>query len=258
MKYIKILICITILLVCLFTITIKAINYYMPPKELETYEISKRQDDTINVAFIGDSWAFFHHPYDKNLSSKLTKALQHTAKAESYGICGLTSKELYNCFFSNKEMKEFLSKGFDYCIISAGINDTYRKLSKDYYQKSMDHIIKFMLTNNIIPIILEIPNYDINESYRRQTLLRKTIRYISMYLNDTPMDCKQEFREVLNNLISDKYYMDKVYVLRHIEWNSNYQKDLKELYRSDGMHLNQKGYDIIDSCIATYIGLIRQ
>lgn len=79
-----------------------------------------------------------------------------------------------------------------------------------------------------------------------------------MYLNDTPMDCKQEFREVLNNLITDKYNMDKVYVLRHIEWNSNYQKDLKEIYRSDGMHLNQKGYDKIDNCIAIYLGQIRQ
>ena len=37
--------------------------YYAPPKEREPYAIEKNNDDTIRVAYIGDSWAFFHKPF---------------------------------------------------------------------------------------------------------------------------------------------------------------------------------------------------
>jgi len=255
MKYLKTIFCLIILFVC-FIIIQRAIGYYMPPKEQKVYSISKKQNnDTIRIALIGDSWAFFHQPYDRNLSYDLTRRLQRAAKAESHGTCGLTSKELYNRIFEDNEMKEFLSKGFDYCIISAGVNDTYRKLSKDYYKESMDYIIKFMLSNSIKPVILEIPDYNIDEAYKRQTCTRKTIRRISMIINSTPMDCKQEFRSALDKLISDKY-QGKVYVLKYKEWNLNYFKDLTELYRPDGMHLNSKGYEKLDNSIAYCIAQI--
>ena len=97
--------------------------YYAPPKERQPYIIAKHQSDTIRVAYIGDSWAFFHQPYDERLSDSLTSKLHCPAKIYSQGYCGRSSKEIYWYFFDDPEFVSFFSRGYDYCFVSAGIND---------------------------------------------------------------------------------------------------------------------------------------
>jgi hypothetical protein len=117
----------------------------------------------------------------------------------------------------------------------------------------MDGIIQLLLYNNIRPIILEIPDYDIQKAYNWQKSLRKILRDISMHINDTPVDCKQMFREALNELIVEKGYQDQVSIIRYKTWNNHYNDDLKRLYVHDGMHLNDIGYAKLDSIIALEI-----
>ena len=74
-----------------------------------------------------------------------------------------------------------------------------------------------------------------------------------MLINNTEMDCKQQFRDALDKLIAERGYQDKVSIIRYKSWNNNYEKDLKELYISDQLHLNDKGYLILDSVIAKEI-----
>ena len=121
------------------------------------------------------------------------------------------------------------------------------------YKKSMDYIIQFFLYNHIRPIILEIPNYDINKSYTDQSPFQKIIRRISMLVTDTPMDCKQLFRDALDELIREKGYQDKVSIVRYKSWNNDYSNDIKQLYLDDGLHLNEQGYAKLDSAIAKEI-----
>ena len=117
----------------------------------------------------------------------------------------------------------------------------------------MDYIIQFFLYNHIRPIILEIPNYDINKSYTDQSPFQKIIRRISMLVTDTPMDCKQMFRDALDELIREKGYQDKVSIVRYKSWNNDYSNDIKLLYLDDGLHLNEQGYAKLDSAIAKEI-----
>ena len=74
-----------------------------------------------------------------------------------------------------------------------------------------------------------------------------------MIINGTPLDCKQSFRDVLDELINEKDYRDKVSIIRYLSWNNNYHDDLKHLYQGDGMHLNDRGYARLDSVIANEI-----
>ena len=226
-------------------------SYYSPSKERTPYQTTKHDDDTLRIAFIGDSWAFMHKSHSCQLSTMIEKKIHRPVIVKSHGICGLTSKEIYEAFFENNSYKEFMMYGFDYCIISAGINDTYKKMSVNYYKKSMDCIIRFMLANHIRPIILEIPDYNIEKAYERQTSLRKILRQLSMFINDTPLDCKQLFRESLDELIKEKGYEQEINVIRYKEWNANYDEDLKTLYVGDGMHLNEDGYANLDSTITS-------
>ena len=223
--------------------------YYAPPIEREPYHIAKNNDDTIRVAYIGDSWAFFHQPYDKRISDSLSNKLNRPAKVSSLGFCGRSSKEVYRYFFDNPEMITFLSKGYDYCFISVGINDTNRKMSPNYFKQSMACIIQFFLANQTTPILLEIPDYDIERMYRWEIPSRKLLRRFSRLVNGTPINCKQEFRHALDELLSEKGYRDKVRIIRYKTWNDNYAEDLRNYYNEDGIHLNDKGYDMLDSCI---------
>ena len=225
-------------------------SYYKPPTEYQPYAMPQDRDDTLRIAYIGDSWAFMHREHNCQISDIIGNIIHRPVKVHSYGICGLTSKEFYENMFINADLKHFLQKRrYDYCFISLGINDTYKKMSITYYQQSMDCIINFFLTNHIHPIILEIPDYDIIKSFERQNNTRKLLRRLSMFINNTPLDCKKQFRKALDELISKKMYTKDVSIIRYMSWNNYGTKDLNTLYRSDGIHLNTTGYAKLDSCI---------
>lgn len=229
-------------------------RYYAPPRIRQPYLTNAAPDDTLRIAYIGDSWAFMHNDHTCKIASILEDSIHKPVKVHSYGVCGLTSKEIYENMFDNSDFRLFLSKRrYQYCYISAGINDTYKKMSVSYYQKSMDGIIRFLLANHIHPIIQEIPNYNIIKAYNRQTTTKKLLRRLSMLINGTKMDCKQDFRKALDELIQKNGYQGEVSIIRYKSWNNNYKNDLKNYYNDDQMHLNEKGYFILDSIIANEI-----
>ena len=228
-------------------------NYYAPPAEQRTYIIPHHHDDTLRIAYIGDSWAAMHQEHRCIIEQMISERIHQPVKVVSFGLHGKTSKEIYESLFDNYDMHTFMAQGFNLCFISAGINDTYKKMSAAYYKTSMDCIIQFMFANDIRPIILEIPDYDIDRAYNMQRANRKLLRRASMLITDTKIDCKQDFRNALHELIQEKGYQDKVDVIQFIEWNNNYQNDLRTYYIADGMHLNQEGYLRLDSIIVRHI-----
>ena len=243
------------LVILLIVITVGCISYstfsyYKPPTKYQPYTMPQHREDTLRIAYIGDSWAFMHREHECHISDIIEDIIHCPVKVHSYGICGTTSKEFYENMFNNAELKHFLQKRrYEYCCISLGINDTYKKMSAAYYQQSMEYILKFFLTNQVHPIILEIPDYDIIKSFERQNNSRKLLRRLSMFINKTPLNCKQLFRNALDELISKKMYTKDVSIIRYMSWNSYGTKDLNTLYLSDGIHLNTTGYAKLDSCI---------
>ena len=252
MKKIGIIIVILTISICA-AITYCAYRYYTPPQLILPYH-TPQHDDTLRIAYFGDSWAFMHKDHNCQIAQLIEDSIHRPAKLHSFGICGLTSKEIYENLFDNSDFKLFFQKrGYEYCFVSAGINDTYKKMSTEYYKKSMEAIIRFFLYNDIHPVILEIPNYNIQKAYNWQKQPRKLLRDFSMALNKIPIDCKQMFRDALKELIIEKEFKDKVSIIRYKSWNKDYQNDLRLLYLEDGMHLNPKGYEKLDSVISQVI-----
>ena len=126
-------------------------------------------------------------------------------------------------------------------------------MSTSYYQQSMDGIIRLLLSNHIYPIIQEIPDYDIHMSFKRQKPSRILLRQCSMIINNTPLDCKQRFRDALDEMIRRKGYQNKVSIIRYESWDNDYYNDLSQQYLNDGLHLNEQGYSELDSVIAKEI-----
>ncbi len=246
-----------LLLICICTIIIfRAYHYYAPPQLREPYKVSNqtKNDDTLRIAYIGDSWAYMHKSHNCKIAQIIEDSIHCPVSVQSFGICGLTSKEIYENMYNNNDFREFLqTNGCKYYYISAGINDTYKKMSIHYYKTSMDYIIQFAQKNSIKLIIQEIPDYDIQKSFERQNNGKKILRRLSMYINRTPVDCKQVFRDALDELIHEKGYQNKVSVIRFKSWNNDYDYDQSLLYLDDGLHLNEYGYKKLDSAIAQKI-----
>lgn len=229
-------------------------HYYDPPRIKQPYQTNATPDDTLRIAFIGDSWAFMHKDHVCKIETILQDSIHKPVKIHSYGVCGLTSKEIYENMFDNGDFRLFLSKRrYEYCYVSAGINDTYKKMSTSYYQQSMDGIISLLLSNHIHPILQEIPDYDICLAFERQKPLKKILRRLSIIINNTPLDCRHLFRYALDEMIHEKNYANKLSILRYKSWNGNGEKDLNILYRCDRLHLNDNGYTALDSAIAKEI-----
>ena len=231
-------------------------NYYASPLLRHPYKIYHKDNykDTLRIAYIGDSWAYMHKSHDCRIAQTIEDSIHHPISVHSYGICGLTSKEIYEQIYNNPEFKIFMQeRKYDYCFVSAGINDTYKKMSTSYYKKSMEGIIEFLIVNQIRPIILEIPDYNIIKTYENQKTDKKLLRHFSMLINSTSLNCKQEFRDALDELFNEKGYQDKVSVIRYKSWNNDYKNDLKRLYLNDGMHLYEDGYAVLDSIVARTI-----
>ena len=253
----KLLLCVILLgvIFALFDLSKKVYKYYVPNRQMSAYQTAQKIDDTLRIAYIGDSWAFMHQEHKQCLIPQMIKMQTHRpTKMYSYGLGGRTSNEIYEALFTDDHLRKLMcEQGADYCFISAGINDVNKKLSTRYYQKSMDNIIRFMLSNNIHPVILEIPDFDVHKAFRGLKGSSKILRKLSMIVNSVPMDCKQMYRDALDTLIQERGYQHKISVIRYKLWNKDYQNDQKELYLKDGVHLNDHGYTILDSVIAKVI-----
>lgn len=252
----KYIISIIILLIAgiLSYLTTTAYHYYANPESKTAYKIERHRDDTLRIAYIGDSWAYMHEKHHCQIPQIIEMQNGQPVIVYSYGLGGKTSKDIYEALFNDSRLRALLTEhGCDFCVISAGINDINKKMSTHYYQESMDYIIDFMISNNIHPIILEIPDVDVFKAYRGLRAISQLLRQLSMIINNIPMDCKQLYRDALNNLIREKGYKNKVSIIRYKSWNTNYSYGQKKLYLKDGIHLNDYGYLVLDSVIAKEI-----
>lgn len=234
-------------------ILIISVSYYSPAHEMDAFEVNQTNDDTLRIAFIGDSWAFFHKFHKCKIDSLISTKTNKPVKIMSEGACGATSKLIYSRLYADGMIHKILKEGPDYCIIAAGVNDTHLKIGKNYYLSNMRLIINFLISQNIIPIILEIPNYDIYKIYNDINMFKKILRHYSMIITGSKMDCREDYRIALRDMQKSNYPSTQIIILKYDDWDSDARNDIDSLYREDRIHLNEKGYDVIDSCVAKLI-----
>jgi len=252
-----------IILVCITSVVIYITNtlhhyYSFAEENTISYHSHRQSNDTVKIIMIGDSWAAYHNQAgnDTILKNILGKAINKPVDVIASGMIGAKTKTIYKLMFdsiSNRGTKKMLQKTPHYCIISAGINDAVAKMGPSNYTYHYDLIVKQLLTNNIIPIIIDMPDVDYKSVYQRETFFAKTRHRISCFLNNTDMWSFDKYRESLQNDITNKGNNKKVIFINAQDWNPKGFKDPRKLYQQDHIHLNQEGYHLLDSCIAAYI-----
>lgn len=227
-------------------------SYYQPSKQYKTYPVKNSiTNDTIRILFIGDSWAAYHHQYDSLLSHMITIQSGFSCNILSKGFVGAKSKEIYERMFN--DYKDNLIEHPNYCIISAGINDAVAKLGVNYYIINYSFILRFLLDNNIIPVVLEMPTVDYKAVYNREKLTAKIRHHISSTLTGADFYSFVNYKQSLLNTIIHNNWEDSIIYIPSNEWISDNIISNRHYYREDGIHLNERGYLKLDSCLANKI-----
>lgn len=206
--------------------------------------------DSLRVAFIGDSWANYHHDFDTVLQNLLVKDSLVIA-VKSRGNVGAKSKEIYERLSSTT--KSILEWHPDYCIISAGINDTVAKLGPDFYVYHYSLIIRQFLNVGVKPIVLEMPEVNYRAIVNRESVFMRIRHSISAFITDSEMYSFSQYRTALSSFITSNGLNDSILYISAESWNPMGFRDKRKLYLPDETHLNAKGYHLLDSCLASEI-----
>ena len=81
---------------------------YMPAEKRTGLRVSHHNDDTIRIAYIGDSWAYNHIKMKCVIDSILHAQIRKPVLLRNAGVGGLTSKEIYNGIFVNINMRSVI------------------------------------------------------------------------------------------------------------------------------------------------------
>ena len=251
------------LLGCVFCILIfilikRLYYYYSWVEERSTnYHTSwKKTNDTLRTIIIGDSWAAYHHENDPILTTMLQERIHKPVHVVSSGMVGAKTKTVYELMFdsiSSKGTKKLLSSNPDYCVIFAGINDAVAKMGVQNYCYHYSLIIRYLLSVDITPIILDVPNVDYETVYQRESITSNIRHHISSWFTNAPMWSFEEYRKALQTIINQGKYSNQIIYISSTEWNPKGFEDSRALYLEDHIHLNNRGYYLLDSCIATHI-----
>ena len=261
----KILIIVLIVVMpCIMILLLVSLYYYHRWKvlwELEEprplYSVFHSDTDTLRVIMIGDSWAEIHS--ELQMDSLLQKQLCHftsrPVNVVSKGKGGMRSRGIYDLMHKTSDYgtKPLIESGADYCIISAGINDASANLGTRQFCYYMKLMIQLLLANGIRPVIIEAPDVNIWKLFGKRPYKSILVDYIRSLMTGCGMYHYAEYREALKDMLISDQLMDSVVYVSMNGWNGEGTAMDLDLFLDDQLHLNRKGYEMLDSCIASAI-----
>jgi hypothetical protein len=134
-----------------------------------------------------------------------------------------------------------------------GINDTWKKRPVSYYTGNYSLIIRLLLANNIRPVVMEIPDFEMGEWLDTNRKRQRFLYRIYSYFNGVVEDDITPFRNGLNKMLKETHLGDSVLFIPANHWlprNHNYSE---KIYQVDHVDLCNLGYHLLDSCIASEI-----
>lgn len=221
------------------------------------YTIKHQIDDTLRVVMIGDSWAGMHHEggLDTLLFHQLRILIDSPLKVVSSGRGGEKSRGIYRLMFEDGQFgtRPLLSESPDYCIVIAGINDAAANMGAKQYCYHYRLILDFLLLNHVRPVVIEIPNVNIGYIYRRKPIKDLFADYLKSKMVGCNLYDYNDYREAFLKMLNDCQFMSRIVFVPIKDWNEDGVSINRKLFLEDQIHLNRKGYELLDSCIAARI-----
>ena len=224
------------------------------------YSVALHDDDTLRVLMIGDSWAEMHHGggCDTMLATMLCQQLDIPVKVLSQGRGGALSRQVYNLMFKASSfgdsiycMENMLKQGADYCVVIAGINDAAANLGPTFYVRHYNLILRTLFVWHMRPVVIEIPDVDIYDVYSRKDRKNLLLDCLRAWMTGAEPYDVRVYREALRE--RSLQMKDSIVYVACDQWNKAGFRDSRGMYLTDKVHLNHRGYQQLDSCIAVFI-----
>lgn len=215
-------------------------------RELSLYPNPADVDSTLTVGIVGDSWVA-GHKLDTILYNDLV-SYGISCKVISSGHPGARTKSIYQNLFKEKK-KEFSSKFIleenpDYCIIIAGVNDAASQIGRNNYAHHMILILKTFLYYDIIPVVVSLPEFGIQETINGMNLLSKTLNAtIARITNNGEIDNIEKYRATLEIQLKSEKLLDNVILIDYDKVCTDYNT-CPDLY-ANSSHLSEEGEKIL-------------
>lgn len=225
-----------------------------PPKQI--YTVLHHQDDTLRIVMIGDSWAGMRtDDLNNTFQERLSLLIDKSVKLKTKGKGGEKSGGIYQLMFESDGYgtKTLLAKGVDYCVIFAGINDAATNKGVYQYLYHYNLILDFLLKNKIRPVVVEIPNVNIWNINAKKPMKDLVGDYLKSMMTGCDIYNYKEYREALLSMLTEEDKMKEIVFIPMKEWNGDEETINEILFLKDQIHLNRKGYELLDSCIALKI-----
>lgn len=232
-------------------------HLWQPDNRRACYAVMPHGDDALQVVMIGDSWAGQHQEgcWDTLLRQHIRHLVGRPVRMTSKGKGGEVSRGIYRLLFESNGagFRPLLEQAPDYCVISAGINDATKCLGPSQYVAHCGLIFDLLLEMGVCPVVLEVPDVDIAFIHGKKPLADKTADYLKAWMAGCwPYDISS-YRRALHVLLEKKKYKDKVICVPMLGWNTTGKQLDTPLFQEDRIHLNSRGYERLDSCIAAAI-----
>lgn len=224
-------------------LTVYLINRFSFSTKQEYYRHAKESENSIlTIGIIGDSWVAGHKLDSLMHFQLLDKGFPNTIY--SSGQPGAKSKLIYENLFKDPSLenssKNVITQKPDYVIVIAGVNDAAGQVGKNYYQHHLSLIIDFLIYQNIKPIIVSLPEFEVEKVIANMDFLSETRNRLSAYFNNEgEVDNVLTYRTNLENFLIDQNLMEKIIWIDFDNLCKEFY-ECKDLYR-DYAHLSNKG-----------------
>lgn len=223
------------------------------PNQIQSTVLNQGDGQAIRVGIIGDSWVA-GQKLDQSIHDSLRTA-GIDASVISFGHPGAKSRQIFRNLlsesaapYSSRSLWE--GKHLNYMIILAGVNDSAGHIGAEFYGHHMLNIVKFTQSIGAFPIIVEVPEYDIENAPPEGALsFVKRLLYKALYdgmQDDVIVGYRHALSEKLNTLPKNSYL-----IVKFDPFIKDYS-EAKNLY-ANALHLNKQGYQRLGTYIGTQL-----
>jgi lysophospholipase L1-like esterase len=203
----------------------------------------KINNKKINIGIIGESWAAGRKidSYLKNYME--TNGFETTVISQ--GHSGAISREVYKDLFKEKGLYNssthiLYESPINICIILIGVNDTAGHVGAEFYAYHLNLIVKALISRGITPLVVEVPEYGIEE-VGRKSILGKIKTGLMKAVNDNfQTDVISKYRAEAKQRLLPYISKGEIIYFPFKSISSNFSLD-RHLYNKDALHLNSEG-----------------
>lgn len=249
MKHFK---CAILILTIIFVLVLSwhLIVRFSYSRKLPYYSIGTEKDTILTIGIIGDSWVEGQKLDSVVHYSLMSYSIQN--KVLSSGQGGARSKQIYRNLCKDIHIsyssKFIIENKPDYCIVVGGTGDATAQAGKNYYTHHLILIIRTLLHYNIKPVIVELPEFGINEFTDDLKLLTKArTRIYSCFTNSGVLDNIQTYRNQFKKTILTQKLNDSIIYIPYNNICSDYT--ICTDFYSDPLHLSKRGNIVLGKTI---------